>query len=94
MEITDVKIFSANKKGGKLAYANVVLNNEFIIKRITLVENKGKRFIGMPSIRSVNGQKVSFRDICHPLNNEFREKITEAVFEAYDEFEKELEAED
>ena len=48
----------------------------------------------MPSIRSVNGQKVSFRDICHPLNNEFREKITEAVFEAYDEFEKELEDED
>ena len=68
MEITDVKIFSANKKGGKLAYANVVLNNEFIIKRI--------------------------RDICHPLNNELREKITEAIFEAYDEFEKELEDED
>ena len=35
MEITDVKIFKAKKRGAVLAYANVVLDGKFIIRSIT-----------------------------------------------------------
>ena len=31
MEIKDVKIFKARQKGPVLAYANVILDNQFII---------------------------------------------------------------
>lgn len=86
MEITDVKIFKANQKGPVLAYANVVLNNSFIIRGITLLETeKNGRFISMPS-RKLRDDRKSRRDLCHPLNTDVRTFLTEAVFYAYDEF--------
>ena len=86
MNITNIKFFKAKQKGPVLAYANVVLDNHFIIRGITLLdtEKKGK-FISMPSRKLKNGDN-SYRDICHPLNSEVRSKLTEAVFTAYDEF--------
>lgn len=86
MKITDVKIFETRKKGPVLAYANIILDNHFIIRGITLLETeKNGRFISMPA-RRLRGEKKVYRDTCHPLNNEVREKITNKVFEAYDEF--------
>lgn len=86
MKITDIKIFKAKKKGPVLAYANLILDNHFIIRGITLLETeKHGRFISMPS-RRLRGEKKAYRDLCHPLNNEVREKITEKLFAAYDEF--------
>lgn len=86
MEITDVKIFKARRKGVVLAYANVILDDKFIIRGITLVETeKNRRFISMPSRRLRNVEK-SYRDICHPLNSDIRAELTEKVFAAYDEF--------
>lgn len=86
MEITNVKIFKTNQKGPVLGYANVILAGKFIIRGITLLETeKNGRFISMPSRRLRNNRK-SFRDTCHPLNSEVRNELTEAIFEAYDEF--------
>ena len=39
----------------------------------------------MPA-RRLRGEKKAYRDLCHPLNNEVREKITTKLFDAYDEF--------
>ena len=87
MEITNVRIFKAKQRGAVLAYANVILDSRFIIRGITLLETeKNGRFISMPSRRLVNGEKRSYRDMCHPLNSEIRDEITEAIFVAYDEY--------
>jgi len=85
MEITNVKIFKAKKRGVVLAYANVILNNQFIIRGITLLENERGRFISMPSRKLINGER-QYRDMCHPLNSDVRKELTEVVFEAYDNF--------
>lgn len=86
MEITDVRIFKARRKGAVLAYANVILDGKFIIRGITLVEpEKNGRFISMPSRRLRNGER-SYRDVCHPLNSDVRTELTEKIFAAYDEF--------
>ncbi len=86
MEITDVKIFKAKKRGPVLAYANVILDNRFIIRGITLLETeKNGRFISMPS-RKLRTGEGNFRDTCHPLNNEVRTELTTAIFDAYDEY--------
>ena len=85
MEITDIKIFKAKQRGPVLAYANVILDNQFIIRGISLLETeKNGRFIGMPS-RRLRNQERSFRDICHPLNSNVRKELTELIFAAYDE---------
>lgn len=86
MEITDVKIFKTKKRGSVLAYANVILDNYFIIRGITLLETeKTGRFISMPSRLLRNSEKKSYRDMCHPLNNKVREELTKTIFTAYDE---------
>lgn len=86
MEITDVRIFKARRKGVVLAYANVILDDKFIIRGITLVETeKNGRFISMPS-RKLRNEERAFRDVCHPLNSDVRTEITEKIFNAYDEF--------
>lgn len=86
MEITNVKIFKTKRKEPVLAYANVIFDNRFIIRGVTLLESeKHGRYISMPARRLI-GEKKSYRDICHPLNNEVREDITKEVFAAYDEF--------
>lgn len=87
MEITDVKIFRTKKRGPVLAYANVILDNRFIIRGITLLETeKTGRFISMPSRLLRNNDKKSFRDVCHPLNSNVRDELTETIFAAYDNF--------
>lgn len=85
MEITNVKIFKAKQRGPVLAYANVILDNQFIIRGITLLEKNEKRFISMPS-RKINDSERHYRDIAHPLNREIREALTDTIFNAYDEF--------
>lgn len=86
MEISNVKIFKAKKRGAVLAYANVILDNKFIIRGITLLETETGRFISMPSRLLRNNGKKSFRDVCHPLNSQVRTELTDAIFNAYDEF--------
>ena len=87
MEITDVKIFKAKQRGPILAYANIILDNRFIIRGITLLETKKSgRFIALPSRLLRNSKKKSYRDVCHPLNSEVRKELTEVIFVAYDEF--------
>lgn len=90
MEITDVKIFKAKQRGPVLAYANVILDRQFIIRGITLLEKNDKRFISMPSRKILNSDR-NFRDTAHPLNREVRKELTDAIFEAY---EKSLETEE
>lgn len=85
MEITNVRIFKAKKRGPVLAYANVILDNQFIIRGVTLLETEKGRFISMPSRRLRDGER-HFRDVCHPLNSDIRTKLTEAIFEVYEEF--------
>ncbi len=87
MEITDVKIFKSKRGGPVLAYANVILDNRFIIRGITLLETeKTGRFISMPSRLLRNGEKYHFRDMCHPIDSTVRNELTETIFEAYDQF--------
>lgn len=86
MKITNVKIFKAKKRGPVLAYANVIFDNQFIIRGVTLLETeKNGRFISMPS-RKLRGEEKSFRDMCHPLTSDVRVELTDTIFNAYDEY--------
>lgn len=90
IKITDIKIFKIKQRGALLGYANIVLNDSFIVRGIKLLENRKKeRFVAMPS-RKLRGEKRAYRDLCHPINTKTREVITNALFEAYDEI-KEIE---
>lgn len=85
IKITDVRIFKIKQRGALLGYANIVLNNSFIIRGIKILQTeKNGRFVAMPSRKLRNVDKNAYRDLCHPINNETRENITVAILEAYD----------
>lgn len=88
MKFTDVKIYEPKRKrkGVVLAFANIVLDNKYIIRGITLVENENGRFVSMPArkLKGKKGQKPHYRDMCHPLNQDVRDEMTDIIFAAYE----------
>lgn len=81
MKITEVKIYTAREKSGRLkAYATIVFDNSFIVRDLKVIEGDKGLFVSMPSRRRKDG---SFRDIAHPLNAEMRKHIEEHVVAEY-----------
>lgn len=81
MEITNIKINKVNGKKRLLAYASVTFDNCFVVHNIALYEtDKGKRIV-MPRRRTSRGE---YKDIAHPTVNDFREFLTNAIAEAYE----------
>lgn len=79
MEITEVKIYTANE--GKLkAYASMVFDGCFIIRDMKVIKGEKGLFVSMPSRRKKDG---TFKDIVHPLDSETRKSIEEKIIEEY-----------
>lgn len=63
------------------AYATVILDNQFVINGIKILESKnGGIFVSMPQIKNSKG---NYQDICYPNNSELRNAINESVMEEY-----------
>ncbi|MCE3009041.1 MAG: septation regulator SpoVG [Proteobacteria bacterium] len=83
MKITEVKIFPVNEDRLK-AYVSITIDDAFVVRDLKVIQGNTGLFVAMPSKKRKDGQ---FRDIAHPLNQETRDMIENAVFDA---FEKEL----
>lgn len=80
----DVKIRKTFTEEGQLkAIVSVTLDDCIAIHDMKIIELKDESglFVAMPSRKD---EKGTFRDICHPINEEFRQKITDAVLGAYE----------
>lgn len=85
MQITDVRVRKLNRNDGrKLAVASITLDNEFVVHDINVIDGDRGLFISMPSRRMPNGE---YKDIAHPITAETRQKIQDAVLNAYEEAE-------
>ena len=80
MKITEIKVFPVNEERLK-AYATITLNACFVIRDLKIIQGHNGLFVAMPSKRRKDGQ---FSDIAHPLNQETREEVEKAVFQAYE----------
>ena len=81
MQITDVRLRKVNSENRMKAVASVTFDNEFVIHDIKVIESQNGLFIAMPSKKTPNGE---FKDIAHPINKDTREKIQNAILEAYE----------
>jgi len=82
MEITAkiVKIFPQGKT--LKAIACIFFDGCFIVHGVKVIDSEKGLFVTMPNEK--RGEQ--YRDICHPLNSETREYITELVLSAYADF--------
>lgn len=82
MEITDVRLTKFNTENRCKAKCSVTFDNEFVVHGIRVIENADNElFIAMPSRTNKNTGKHD--DVCHPINQECRDKIQKAVLEEY-----------
>jgi stage V sporulation protein G len=81
MDITKVTLRSVamNKV---CAIASIVIDDAFVIHDLRVVNGDKGLFVAMPSRKLPNGD---FRDICHPINSEARERIQQAVLDQFSE---------
>ena len=81
MEITKVTLrpVSMNKV---CAIASIVIDDAFVVHDLRVVNGDKGLFVAMPSRKLPNGD---FRDICHPINSDSRERIQQAVLDQFSE---------
>jgi len=79
MKITEVKVFPVNEERLK-AYVTITIDDAFVVRDLKIIKGNEGLFVAMPSKKRKDGQ---FKDIAHPLNQETRTEIENAVFDAY-----------
>jgi stage V sporulation protein G len=62
------------------AIASVVIDDQFVVHDLRVVNGDKGLFVAMPSRKLPNGE---FRDICHPINSEARQHLQEAVLDQF-----------
>ncbi len=81
MQITEIVISLRNEDRLK-AFVNVTFDNCFVVRGMKIIEGSDGLFISMPSRKAEDG---TYRDVAHPINNEFRQKIEKAILAKYEE---------
>lgn len=79
MEITEIKLTIRNEEKLK-GFANITLDNAFVIRGLKIINGTKGLFVSMPSKRRADG---SFQDVAHPINTETRRMIENMVLDAY-----------
>jgi len=79
MEITEVRLTLRSEDRLK-AFVSITFDDAFVVRGLKVIEGNTDLFVAMPSRRRKDGE---FRDIAHPINNETRQMIEDAVFQEY-----------
>ncbi len=81
MEITEVKVYPVQENEKLKGYATIIFDNCFVVRDLKIIDGNSGLFVAMPSKKKKDG---TYRDIAHPLNNETRAKIEEAIIREYE----------
>ena len=82
MKITDVRVRKISKESKMRAIVSITIDDEFVVHDIKVIEGQNGMFIAMPSKKMGEGD---FRDIAHPLTQEVRNRLKDAVLTKYHE---------
>ena len=66
----------------------MTFDDVFVVRGMKVIKGLNGFFISMPSRKMPDG---SFRDIAHPITNEFRELIEKVILDKYNELRAEQE---
>jgi len=81
MQITDIKIRKINPEGRLKAFVSVTFDNCLVVHDMKIIEKPERLFVAMPS--RPKPSPGEFSDIAHPINQETREWLEEAIIAEY-----------
>jgi len=67
-------------EGNLKAFCSVVFDDVFIVHSVKVIQGKESLFVAMPSREVRDGE---FRDTAHPIDNDFRLKMEQAILARY-----------
>jgi stage V sporulation protein G len=82
MNITDIKIRKIFTEGKVRAIVSIILDGDFAVHDLKIIEGVERLFVAMPNRRSEDGR---FQDIVHPISTQARGELEEAVIGKYNE---------
>ncbi len=82
MEVTDVRVRLVASDSRLRGVVTVTFDDCFVVHDIRVIEGDNGIFVAMPSKKMSNG---GYRDIAHPIRQEIRVVIEEAIVKAYQE---------
>lgn len=80
MEITEVNINLRDEDKLK-AFVNITFDDVFVVRGLKVIQGKSGLFVCMPSRKLNDG---TYKDIAHPINNDFRQRIEELILTRYE----------
>ena len=81
MNITSVRITPVSQNKTLKAFVSIVIDSCFAIHGLKIIQKEDKMFVAMPN--KLNKDQQFFRDICHPLTAQARQKMEKIIFSAY-----------
>ncbi|NNF83586.1 MAG: septation regulator SpoVG [Deltaproteobacteria bacterium] len=81
MQLTEVKVYPVADDEKLKGYATIVFDGCFVVRDLKVINGNSGLFVAMPSKKKKDG---TYRDTAHPLNNETRQMIEEAVLGEYE----------
>jgi stage V sporulation protein G len=82
MNITDIKIRKIFTEGKVRAVVSIILDGDFAVHDLKVIEGVERLFVAMPNRRSEDGR---FQDIVHPISTEARTQLEAVVLQKYKE---------
>ena len=83
MEITSVSVTKKKNEDSRMkGIATIILDDQFAVHDIRIIEGDNGLFTAMPSRKTATG---GYRDVVHPINPESRKMIENAILDAYKE---------
>ena len=85
MKITSINVRKVEKEDSNLrAFVNITIDNALAVKDLRIIDGNNGLFVAMPSRKNKDGE---YRDIVHPINQEVRDMMEDAIIKAYNEAE-------
>lgn len=82
MNITDIKIRKIFAEGKIKAVVSIILDGDFAVHDLKIIEGIERLFVAMPNRKSEDGR---YQDIVHPISSEARAQLEKIVLGKYQE---------
>lgn len=79
IRITEIRVALRDDEKLK-AFVTITLEGCFVVRGMKIIKGNHGMFVAMPSRRKPDG---TYQDICHPINQETREKIEGQILAKY-----------
>lgn len=80
MKITEININLRDEEKLR-AFVNITFDDVFVVRGLKVIQGNKGLFVCMPSRKLADG---SYKDIAHPISNDFRQEIETLILQKYE----------